>query len=402
MASTINSNTSSGVVVTSDTSGVLQLQTAGTTAVTIDASQQVGFGVTPSAWGTGLKALQTGASSYASVVDLNNGVTSFGSNFYNNSGNKYTNASSAYPLQYLQDTTTGNHSWRIASAGTAGNAITFTTGMTLDVNGTLGLGVTPSAWSGGINAIQFGPLGAVSSSTTAGTVLSNNAYATSPGWAAKYITTGTASYYEQYAGTHYWLTAPSGTAGNAITFTQAMTLDNSGTLIINATSKISGNTNLSVQGNTNTSNIFEQKDVSTSYATNNYYQVFYNSSNTVAGGIAHNAAGTVAFNTSSDQRLKTNIVDAPSVLDKVLATQVRSYDWKEDNKHVEYGFIAQELYQHLPEVVGKGDDSEEITDPKGTWQLDYGRLTPMLVKAIQELSAQVTELKAEVALLKGV
>jgi len=38
------------------------------------------------------------------------------------------------------------------------------------------------------------------------------------------------------AGSHYWYTAPSGTAGNAITFTQAMTLDNSGRLIVGATS----------------------------------------------------------------------------------------------------------------------------------------------------------------------
>jgi hypothetical protein len=47
MASSINASTSAGLVQTADTSGVLQLQTAGTTAVTVDASQNVGIGGTP-------------------------------------------------------------------------------------------------------------------------------------------------------------------------------------------------------------------------------------------------------------------------------------------------------------------------------------------------------------------
>jgi hypothetical protein len=47
MAVTLNANTSTGFIATSDTSGVLQLQTGGTAAVTVDASQNVGIGVTP-------------------------------------------------------------------------------------------------------------------------------------------------------------------------------------------------------------------------------------------------------------------------------------------------------------------------------------------------------------------
>ena len=177
--------------------------------------------------------------------------------------------------------------------------------------------------------------------------------------------------------------------------------DNSGAFLLNATAKVSTTTYLSVQGSTNTSNMSEWKDTTSVYATNNYYQVYFNSSNGVAGGIAHNAAGTVAFNTSSDVRLKENIVDAPSVLQKILDTKVRSYVWKEDKHQVQYGFIAQELYQQLPEAVGKGDDADEITDPKGTWQVEYGRLTPMLVKAIQELKAIVDAQAAEIAELKA-
>jgi len=60
MASTINASTSSGIVQTADTSGVLQLQTASTTAVTVDASQNVGIGITPYATGMVLYRNTTG------------------------------------------------------------------------------------------------------------------------------------------------------------------------------------------------------------------------------------------------------------------------------------------------------------------------------------------------------
>jgi hypothetical protein len=76
MTSLINASTSAGVVISPDTSGVLALQTAGTTAVTIDASQNVGIGVTPAGTG-GCLQLKSGitfpatqsASSDANTLD---------------------------------------------------------------------------------------------------------------------------------------------------------------------------------------------------------------------------------------------------------------------------------------------------------------------------------------------
>ena len=105
---------------------------------------------------------------------------------------------------------------------------------TLDSSGNLGLGVTPSAWGAGIKAFQM--LGAGSAFyATAGsqTLIGVNAYYDTS-W--KYGSTNFATYYEQTSGQHKWYTAPSGTAGTAITFTQAMTLDASGNLIIGAAS----------------------------------------------------------------------------------------------------------------------------------------------------------------------
>jgi hypothetical protein len=98
-------------------------------------------------------------------------------------------------------------------------------------SGNLGLGVTPSAW-GTTNAstLQLKNC-AISGLVTNDLHLSSNAYFDGTNW--KYIASSVAaSNYYQSSGAHVWRTAPSGTAGDPITFTQAMTLDASGNLTL--------------------------------------------------------------------------------------------------------------------------------------------------------------------------
>jgi hypothetical protein len=106
----------------------------------------------------------------------------------------------------------------------------------LDSAGNLGLGVVPSAWGSAYKALQIGAGLSLQTSTTDASVIRfvANAYQDSSA-VYNYLTTNEASYYEQNNGVHRWYNAPSGTAGNAITFTQAMTLDASGRLLIGAT-----------------------------------------------------------------------------------------------------------------------------------------------------------------------
>jgi len=117
---------------------------------------------------------------------------------------------------------------------------------TFDSSGNLGLGVTPSAWgTSEFKAIQIGNgasvYGRVQSGDQDKAGLSSNAYNNGSNWL--YIATDSAANYTQIGGGHYWYTAPSGTAGNAITFTQAMTLDASGNLLVGTTSASTGNVN---------------------------------------------------------------------------------------------------------------------------------------------------------------
>jgi hypothetical protein len=98
-----------------------------------------------------------------------------------------------------------------------------------------------------------------------------------------------------------------------------------------------------------------------------------------------------AYNTSSDVRLKENIVDAQSASSIVDALQVRSFNFKsEPLEPVHYGFIAQELHEVVPSAVTAGDDGETIT---AQWGVDFSKLVPILVKEIQELRARVAALE---------
>jgi hypothetical protein len=107
--------------------------------------------------------------------------------------------------------------------------------MRLDASGNLGLGVTPSAWASGAKALQFDSYSALFESVVGRTSLAFNARESSSG-SYNYLQAEAASMYQQVSGKHEWYTAPSGTAGNAISFTQALTLDADGNLLLGGTS----------------------------------------------------------------------------------------------------------------------------------------------------------------------
>jgi hypothetical protein len=130
---------------------------------------------------------------------------------------------------------TGVRTWAIENTGTSGLFKIIEAGvadrLVIDSSGNVGIGVTPNANDFGKN-LQINQT--ILNDDNAGTNhLTKNAYYNS-GW--KYISTDFASKYTQASSVHSWYTAPSGTAGNAITFTQAMTLNASGNLGIGTTS----------------------------------------------------------------------------------------------------------------------------------------------------------------------
>jgi len=116
-----------------------------------------------------------------------------------------------------------------------------------------------------------------------------------------------------------------------------------------------------------------------------------------AVGTITTSGGTVSYNTTSDERLKENIQPSAKGLSKVMKIQVRDYNFKSKPGQNETGFIAQQLYTVLPDVVTKGGE-----DPaKEPWSVDYGRVTPFLTKAIQEQQVEIDVLKKRLKFLEA-
>ena len=177
---------------------------------------------------------------------------------------------------------------------------------------------------------------------------------------------------------------------------EKMRIDSSGNLLVGTTTQ-SGKVTINNGGSTTGLNVF-QTSTATNYVPLNIHNDrvtggntavmirFQAGDNTDVGSIDSTVTAT-AYNTSSDQRLKDNIVDAPSASNDIDAIQVRSFDWKADGSHQKYGMVAQELQSVAPEAVSGDADSDEMMG------VDYSKLVPMLVKEIQSLRARVAQLE---------
>ena len=146
----------------------------------------------------------------------------------------------------LNNTASGGREWQLIGSSTGGmdNGSTFNirdntasaNRVTLDASGNLGLGATPNGWGSTYKALHFAGQGvSVWGSTTASLAgFNSNGYNNGTSWI--YNNSASAGLYQINGNSHQWYNAPSGTAGNGISWTQAMTLDASGNLGIGVTS----------------------------------------------------------------------------------------------------------------------------------------------------------------------
>jgi len=162
------------------------------------------------------------------------------------------------------------------------------------------------------------------------------------------------------------------------TMYERMRISSSGNLLVGTTSSVSnGSEGIELRGD------FGYFKTARNNTASVGHWLLYNSNGNV-GSVTTSGSAT-AYNTSSDERLKENIVDAPA--GNIDAVRVRSFDWKVDGSHQTYGMVAQELVDVAPEAVTQGETDDDM------WAVDYSKLVPMMIKEIQDLKAEVAALK---------
>jgi hypothetical protein len=183
---------------------------------------------------------------------------------------------------------------------------------------------------------------------------------------------------------------------------ERMRIDSSGNVLVGTTSVPSSSNSgvrLGIPGN----NFW----ISFANTTANYAQFIFGNPNGQVGSIATNGSAT-SYVTSSDYRLKENIVPMTGALDIVQALKPVTYNWKIDGSNGQ-GFIAHELQAIVPDaVVGEKDAVETYTDEDGIEQtrpvyqgIDTSFLVATLTAAIQEQQAIINDLKARITALEG-
>jgi hypothetical protein len=109
-------------------------------------------------------------------------------------------------------------------------------------------------------------------------------------------------------------------------------------------------------------------------------------------GFIANTSGTFALTDVSDQRLKKNIVDTSiKGIEKINQLKVRDFDWKKSEEKTVGGFIAQEVKDVFPQAVNETNTT--VDGEENIMGVSRDMLVPLLIKAVQELSAKITELE---------
>jgi hypothetical protein len=368
----------------------------GVESMRIDASGNMGLGVTPSAWGSS-KGLQVGT--LTSLADIS-GVSLFGCNYYYNGPNNIAIGTSAASRYYQ---TSGEHYWQTAGAGSAGRTLSFTTAMTLDASGNLLLGTTTSALSSsGRGVLEINGASSAVSALKVGNAVK-----------AEFFTDGTDLYI---------LNDVNGAMRLYTNSIERARITSGGDLLVGLTSAAVGGDTKTLQvagwiaprstavpgGGIGGSTLFAKERVYFGDNTGwtwDWYTV--NTSGTTFrrfyftdAGAAYNATGT--WGSISDAKLKENIVDATPKLAGLMQVKVRNYNLiGETTKQI--GVVAQELETIFPAMVENTVDKDAEGNELGTTTkaVKYSVFVPMLIKALQEQQAIITQLQADVAALKG-
>jgi len=266
-----------------------------------------------------------------------------------------------------------------SSGGTVTVATAGTTAVTVDTSQNVGIGSTSPSTYGKLQVKQSGT---TYSSGLAVTTSANDSslfiYESGTTWniLASYISNGS---YKPIAFN----------TGNS----ERMRLDTAGNLFLGSSSVIS----LEKFGVTYSSNTNYGVGINDSVGNTGATSIAFYSAGVLKGSISYNGTA-ILYNSTSDKRLKENIVDSGSGLAKIANVKIRSFKWKNSQLNTDFGVIAQELSDVAPEAVTQGDTGEKVVK---TWQVDTSALVPAMIKAIQEQQTLIESLTSRLIALEN-
>ncbi len=270
------------------------------------------------------------------------------------------------------------------------------TGNTVIASGNVGIGTVPKTFNTVDGALQIGTRQTLTSFSNDVGIGYNHYY--SSGW--KYTNTDVARRFSSTSTVPFvWQYAASGSADAAITWSEAMRIDSSGSLLIGTTNDViwngaSGEGVVIYQGKA--FQVARNNDTCVQLnrqGSDGSIQVFAKGG-TQVGRIDVTASAT-SYVTSSDYRLKENVTADWDATTRLKQLNPVRFNFIADADTTVDGFLAHEVQDVVPEAItGTKDEIDEDGNPV-MQGIDQSKIVPLLVKTIQELEARIAALEAE-------
>ena len=389
-----------------------------TDGISVDASGNVGIGVTPETdWWGSVVALQINRGASISDNGAPGGRLAITQNARQTASNYITGwnyQTTDEAAQYLQ--IAGQHVWNTAPSGTADAAVTWSERMRIDSSGNVGIGTSaPASYNAaGQNLVISDAAGAsgltiASSASGSGHIL----FADS--------TVGTGAYDGLIRYDHTTQSMRFGVNAGS----ERMRIDSSGNVLVGTTT--AGGNKTHIAFNNSVENGMRFSHTSATYTKPSI--VFVNQVGSQVGSIKSTGTAT-SYITTSDYRLKENVTLIQGAGDIVKAMRPVTYTYKSDGSWMD-GFLAHELQELHPRAVtgskdAMQDEEYEVTpaveatyDDEGVeltpavpavmgtrsvpdYQgVDYSKLTPILTAALQEALNKIDALEARLTALEA-
>ena len=416
--------TMTGVIASFTSTGIDDNATS--TAVTIDASENVGIGTASPSVPLHVKKAGSTSAVQEFIRLENNATGGTGSGSSMNFHHYHAGSGPAGGAKAASITVVNSGSWAAGTPSSYSTDLTFGTihentfgeRLRIDSSGNVGIGVVPEAWNSSYTALDIGSWGMLMGEGGAVHIAANT-------WSDgtwKYKNTEKAAMHQLSNGKHNFLVAPSGTADAAISWNTAMTIANTGNVGINATPtsyeklKISASLTENALAITNHSYYYPWAiRILNSDTVNRAGQEINFRRGAADVGSIQTSTSSTSYNTSSDYRLKENVTPMSGATAQTKLLKPCNFDWIIGGNV--NGFIAHELAEVVPEAVtgtkdAMKDEEYEVTaavlDDEGNETtaavmgthsvpdmqgIDQSKLVPLLTATIQELIARIEALE---------